>query len=99
MANKRYEQEAERTGRGNEAWNNSAPHGAGRVMSRSDARETLSLREYRAAMEGIYSTSVNERTIDEAPGAYKPIEDIIGPIADAVYIIDVMGPICNFKAS
>lgn len=86
-------------GRGNEAWNNSAPHGAGRVMSRREARETLNLREYRTAMEGIYSTSVNERTIDEAPGAYKPIEDIIGPIADAVDIIDVMRPICNFKAS
>ena len=86
-------------GRGNEAWNNSAPHGAGRVMSRREARETLDLREYQTAMEGIYSTSVNERTIDEAPGAYKPIEDIIGPIADAVDIIDVMRPIYNFKAS
>ena len=48
---------------------------------------------------GGHLISVNERTINEAPGAYKPIEDIIGPIADAVYIIDVMGPICNFKAS
>ena len=86
-------------GRGNEAWNNSAPHGAGRVMSRREARETLNLREYRTAMEGIYSTSVNECTIDEAPSAYKPIEDIIGPIADAVDIIDVMRPIYNFKAS
>ena len=86
-------------GRGNEAWNNSAPHGAGRVMSRREARETLDLREYRTAMEGIYSTSVNERTIDEAPDAYKPIEDIIGPIADAVDIIDIMRPIYNFKAS
>ncbi len=86
-------------GRGNEAWSNSVPHGAGRVMSRREARETLNLREYRTAMEGIYSTSVNERTIDEAPGAYKPIEDIIGPIAEAVDIIDVMRPIYNFKAS
>lgn len=86
-------------GRGNEAWNNSAPHGAGRVMSRREARETLDLREYRTAMKGIYSTSVNERTIDEAPGAYKPIEDIIGPIAESVDIIDVMRPIYNFKAS
>ena len=75
-------------GRGNEAWNNSAPHGAGRVMSRHDARETLSLEDYRAAMKGIYTTSVSERTIDEAPGAYKPIDDII----------DVMRPIYNFKA-
>lgn len=87
------------TRHGNEAWNNSAPHGAGRVMSRREARETLNLREYRTAMEGIYSTSVNERTIDEAPDAYKPIEDIIGPIAESVDIIDVMRPIYNFKAS
>ena len=86
-------------GRGNEAWNNSAPHGAGRVMSRREARETLNLREYRTTMEGIYSTSVNERTIDEAPDAYKPIEDIIGPITESVDIIDVMRPIYNFKAS
>ncbi len=86
-------------GRGNEEWNNSAPHGAGRVMSRREARETLDLREYRTAMEGIYSTSVNERTIDEAPDANKPIEDIIGSIAESVDIIDVMRPIYNFKAS
>ena len=86
-------------GRGNEAWNNSAPHGAGRVMSRRDARETLRMKDYKAAMEGIYSTSVNERTIDEAPGAYKPVEDIIGPIAESVDIIDIMKPIYNFKAS
>lgn len=77
-------------GRGNEAWNNSAPHGAGRVMSRGDARKTLGMKDYKAAMEVIYSTSVNERTIDEAPGAYKPIEDIIGPIAESVDIIDIM---------
>lgn len=86
-------------GRGNEAWNNSAPHGAGRVMSRHDARERLSLDDYRAAMEGIYTTSVSEGTIDEAPGAYKPIDDIIAPIAESVDIIDVMKPIYNFKAS
>ena len=85
-------------GRGNEAWNNSAPHGAGRVMSRHAARETLSLDDYKADMEGIYSTSVSGRTIDEAPGAYKPIDDIIGPIAESVDIIDVMRPIYNFKA-
>ena len=86
-------------GRGNEAWNNSAPHGAGRVMSRHKAKETLSMDDYRQTMEGIYSTSVNERTIDEAPGAYKPIEDIIDPIAEAVDVVDVMKPIYNFKAS
>ena len=86
-------------GRGNEAWNDSAPHGAGRVMSRREARESLRMKDYRAAMSGIYSTSVSERTIDEAPGAYKPVEDIIGPIAESVDIIDVMRPIYNFKAS
>lgn len=68
-------------------------------MSRREARETLNLREYRTAMEGIYSTSVNERAIDETPDAYKPIEDIIGPIAESMDIIDVMRPIYNFKAS
>ena len=86
-------------GRGNEAWNNAAPHGAGREMSRGDAKEKLSLDAYKADMEGIYSTSVCESTIDEAPAAYKPIEDIIGPIADAVDIVDVMKPIYNLKAS
>lgn len=86
-------------GRGNEEWNNSAPHGAGRVMSRGAARRTLDVEEYRRSMEGVYSTSVGESTIDEAPAAYKPAEDIIGPIAEAVDIIDVMRPIYNFKAS
>lgn len=86
-------------GKGNKEWNDSAPHGAGRIMSRHDAREKLSLDDYKAAMDGIYSTSVCESTIDEAPAAYKPIEDIIEPIADAVDIIDVMKPIYNFKAS
>ncbi len=79
--------------------NNSAPHGAGRVMSRGAARRTLDVEEYRRSMEGIYSTSVGESTIDEAPAAYKPAEDIIGPIAEAVDIVDVMRPIYNFKAS
>jgi len=64
-------------------------------MSRLDARGTLSLDDYRAAMEGVYSTSVSERTIDEAPGAYKPIDDIIGPIAKSVDIVDVIGPISD----
>lgn len=87
------------TGRGNAEWNNSAPHGAGRALSRTKARESLSMDDYREAMEGIYSTSVKQTTLDEAPAAYKPIEDIIGPISAAVDIIDVMKPIYNFKAS
>lgn len=86
-------------GKGNEAWNNSAPHGAGRLMSRTRARTELDLEEYRAAMEGIYTTSVTEDTLDEAPAAYKSIDDIIGPIAESVDVVEVMRPIYNFKAS
>lgn len=86
-------------GRGNEDWNFSAPHGAGRLMSRTAAREQLSVEEYRHAMEGVYTTSVGEATLDEAPGAYKSAEDIIGPISEAVDIIEVMRPVFNFKAS
>lgn len=86
-------------GKGNEEWNYSAPHGAGRVLSRTNAKVTLNMDDYREAMEGIYSTSVKESTLDEAPAAYKPIEDIISPIAEAVDIVDVMKPIYNFKAS
>ena len=86
-------------GRGNPDWNYSAPHGAGRIMSRSRAKNELSMDEYRRAMEGIYSTSVNENTLDEAPMAYKSLEDIIDVIRDSVDIIDIMKPVYNFKAS
>lgn len=86
-------------GRGNPEWNFSAPHGAGRVMSRSKARETLDLEEYKAAMDGIYTTSVCMDTIDEAPMAYKPLDEIIGAIRDSVDVIDVMKPVYNFKAA
>jgi RNA-splicing ligase RtcB len=86
-------------GLGNEDWNFSAPHGAGRLMSRTDARARLDVKEYREQMAGIYTTSVGEATLDEAPGAYKSKEDIIGPISEAVDIIEVMRPIFNFKAS
>ncbi len=86
-------------GKGNPDWNDSAPHGAGRVMSRKKAHETLSMEEYAAAMAGIYTTSVNETTIDEAPMAYKRLEDIIDAIRDSVDVIDVIKPIYNFKAS
>lgn len=86
-------------GKGNPDWNYSAPHGAGRVMSRGTAREALSMDDYQAAMAGIYSTSINPSTIDEAPMAYKSLEDIIGIIGDSVDIIDIMKPIYNFKAS
>ena len=68
-------------------------------MSRTRARETLGLDAYRKTMEGIYSTTVNELTLDEAPMAYKSLEDIIGIIGEAVDIIEVLKPIYNFKAS
>jgi RNA-splicing ligase RtcB len=86
-------------GLGNPDWNNSAPHGAGRVMSRTKARETLDLQAYRESMSQVYSTSVSESTLDEAPQAYKSLEDIIGVIGESVRILDVMKPIYNFKAS
>ena len=85
-------------GKGNPEWNYSAPHGAGRIMSRAKAKETLDLEEYRKIMEGIYTTSVNEGTLDEAPMAYKSLEDIIDVIRDSVEVIDVMKPVYNFKA-
>ncbi len=86
-------------GRGNSEWNYSAPHGAGRIMSRSKAKETLDMNAYRAAMQGIYTTSVNEKTLDEAPMAYKSLDDIIDVIQESVDVIDIMKPVYNFKAS
>ncbi len=86
-------------GRGNANWNFSAPHGAGRVLSRTAAKEQLSLDEYREQMAGVYTTSVSEATLDEAPGAYKSAEDILRPIAQSVDVVEVMRPIYNFKAS
>jgi tRNA-splicing ligase RtcB len=86
-------------GKGNPDWNYSAPHGAGRLMSRAKARENLSLREYQESMKGVYTTSVNEDTIDEAPMAYKSLGDIIGDIGPSVDVIEVMKPVYNFKAS
>ena len=86
-------------GKGNPEWNYSAPHGAGRIMSRNKAKESLSLEAYREAMKGIYTTSVNEQTLDEAPMAYKSLADIIDVIKEAVDVIEVMKPVYNFKAS
>ena len=86
-------------GTGNPEWNYSAPHGAGRVMSRAAARENLSLEVYKSAMEGVYTTSVNSDTIDEAPMAYKALDDIIDVISDSVDVKDILKPIYNFKAS
>lgn len=86
------------TGKGNEDWNFSAPHGAGRLMSRSQAKESFTVSEYKKQMQGIYTTSVNSQTLDECPMAYKSIEDIVDNIGDTVEINDIIKPIYNFKA-
>ena len=86
-------------GRGNPDWNFSAPHGAGRLMSRTAARDSLSMEEYEKAMEGIYTTSVNLGTLDEAPMAYKSLDDIIDVIQESVDVLEIIKPIYNFKAS
>ncbi len=86
-------------GKGNPEWNYSAPHGAGRVMSRARAKETLDMEDYKVSMQGIYTTSINEKTIDEAPMAYKSLDDIIDVIRESVDVIDIMKPVYNFKAS
>lgn len=86
-------------GKGNSEWNYSAPHGAGRIMSRTKAKSELNLDEYKKAMSCIYTTSVNEATLDEAPMAYKSLEDIIDVIKESVEVIEVMKPIYNFKAN
>ena len=86
-------------GKGNDDWNCSAPHGAGRIMSRSKAKENISLEEFKESMDGIYTTSVQKSTIDESPMAYKPPQEIIDNIKDTVEIVDIIKPIYNFKAS
>lgn len=85
-------------GKGNEDWNCSAPHGAGRIMSRNKAKETFNLAEFEKTMEGIYTSSVVEETIDEAPFVYKPMQEIIENIKDTVEIERIIKPIYNFKA-
>lgn len=85
-------------GKGNEDWNNSAPHGAGRLMSRSRAREVIDLDQYKHSMKDIWSTSVKESTLDEAPMVYKPIKEILENIKDTVKIVDIIKPLYNFKS-
>ena len=85
-------------GKGNEYWNNSAPHGAGRIMSRHKAKEMFNLEEFKESMKDIYSTSIVEETIDEAPFVYKPMQEIIDNIKDTVEIEKIIRPIYNFKA-
>lgn len=86
-------------GKGNEDWNCSAPHGAGRIMSRMEAKEKLDLDEYKETMSGIFTTSVCTGTIDEAPMAYKPMQEIVECIGDTVEIERIIKPVYNFKAA
>lgn len=85
-------------GKGNRNWNYSAPHGAGRLMSRTKAKNSFTVSEFKKQMKGIYSTSINKDTLDECPMAYKNIDDIINNIKDTVEILDIIKPIYNFKA-
>ena len=85
-------------GKGNKDWNFSCPHGAGRILSRGKAKEILELSEYSQQMQGIYSTCINENTIDESPMCYKSINDIINNIGDTVDIINIIKPTYNFKS-
>lgn len=85
-------------GKGNPDWNYSAPHGAGRILSRSEAKDAVGMDEFREAMEGIYSSSVMESTIDESPMVYKPMEEIMENIRDTVDVVKVIKPVYNFKA-
>lgn len=85
-------------GKGNPDWNFSAPHGAGRLLSRSQAKHSLTVSEFKKQMSGIYTTSVNAGTLDESPMAYKTMEDIVDNIGDTAEILDIIKPIYNFKA-
>jgi len=85
-------------GKGNDDWNQSAPHGAGRLMSRAAAKKAFSVFEFKKQMEGIYTTSVSKTTLDECPRAYKGMKDIVDNIGDTADIVSVIKPIYNFKA-
>ena len=86
-------------GKGNDDWNQSAPHGAGRLLSRADAKELIALDEYRESMKGIYSTSVGTGTIDESPMAYKDPKEILRLIEDTVEVEYFIRPVINLKAT
>ncbi len=86
-------------GKGNPNWNFSAPHGAGRILSRAGAKDKIHMNDYKAAMKDIFTTCVNVSTLDEAPQAYKPIEEIINNITDTVDIVKIIKPIYNFKSN
>lgn len=86
-------------GKGNADWNYSAPHGAGRIMSRRQAKQVFSLNEFKREMEGIFTTSINKDTLDECPMAYKDMDEIIKHVGDTVEIVKNIRPIYNFKAA
>ena len=86
-------------GKGNPDWNFSAPHGAGRTMSRTAAKSRLSLDEFKRSMKGIFTTTANKATLDEAPMAYKPMDEIVANIKDTVDIAMIIKPVYNFKAA
>lgn len=86
-------------GKGNDDWNRSAPHGAGRIMSRAKAKQAISMDDFKETMSNVYSTTVTEATLDEAPFAYKPSEEIISLVKDTVDIEKIIKPVYNFKAA
>lgn len=86
-------------GKGNENWNYSAPHGAGRLMSRTQAKKEIDLQEFKKSMRDVYSTSVSKKTLDEAPFAYKSAEEILLTVKESIEVIDILRPIYNFKSS
>jgi tRNA-splicing ligase RtcB (3'-phosphate/5'-hydroxy nucleic acid ligase) len=86
-------------GKGNEDWNFSGPHGAGRVLSRSRAKEQISFEDFKETMSGVWSTSVVESTLDESPMAYKPLQEIVDNVGDSVEIQHIMKPLYNFKSN
>ena len=86
-------------GKGNPDWNYSAPHGAGRTMSRAEAKKNLRVEDFKETMAGVFSTTVSEDTIDEAPFAYKPSEEIIALVRDTVEVEKIIKPVYNYKAS
>ena len=86
-------------GKGNEDWNCSAPHGAGRIMSRAQAKRSVSLDEFKTSMNGIYTTSIGLDTLDESPMAYKPMDEILKYIEPTVEVERIIKPVYNFKAS
>ncbi|MCL2888976.1 MAG: RtcB family protein, partial [Eggerthellaceae bacterium] len=86
-------------GKGNEEWNFSAPHGAGRIMSRTLAKQSITLTQFEQSMKGIFTSTVNRSTLDEAPEAYKPMSEIVADMGETVEILKTIKPLYNFKAA